>query len=209
MLGSRRQRGKSRLVAEEHQVYRAARNLSRTTNYDYGYCAIYNLRGEQMHVSDTVPDMDSDDRPLELENRLRPSRQQRNEDRAKARRSLLKPISWMGLRGGFGFMTVSIIVLCVLVFGLWSHTRVTALQKNVNQLVTQVMRSEESLESTKLAYESSLAAIDVAYNARNLGLVSAKGVEAILLYVPEEAELNPAQADPVLPRDTLATILGY
>lgn len=190
-------------------MYRWARKLSNTTPYDYGFCAVRNLRGEQIHVSAELPEMSSDMRPMVSERQSGLSSGRRRYDRRRNGFDEIKPFSAIGVRGGIGLTLLSVIFLCVLAFGLWSHTRVTGTQKSVSLLANQVARSEESLESVKLAYEGSLASLDVAYNARNLGLISAKSVEAIMLYAPEDAHFSPADTEPVLPGDTLATILGY
>ncbi len=198
---------KSRLVAGEHQVYRRVR--IRTKSFDYGYCRRRNLSGEPMRVSASLPEMGADMRPVALDQKRAGSRQQRYQEQARARSGVIPPVSGLGLRGNMGVTALAVLLLVVMAFGLWSHTRVTGAQKNVNDLTTQVERSRESLESAKMAYEGSRASIDVAYNARNLGLVSGKSIKAITLYAPEDATCSPANANPVLPREALATILGY
>lgn len=198
---------KSRLVAGEHQVYRRVR--IKTKSFDYGYCQRRNLAGEPMRVSASLPQMGADMRPVACDQKRAGSRQQRYEERARARSGVIPPMSIMGLRGNLGVTALALMVVAVMAFGLWSHTRVTGAQKNVNDLTVQVERSRESLESARMDYEGSKASIDVAYNARNLGLVSGKSIKAILLYAPENATCSPADATPVSPREALATILGY
>jgi len=200
-------RRKSRLVAGEHQVYRKVR--IRTKSFEYGYCQRRNLSGEPMRVSASLPQMGADMRPVVCDQKRAGSRQQRYQEQARARSGVIPPVSGLGLRGNMGVTALAVLALVVMGFGLWSHTRVTGAQKNVNDLATQVERSRESLESARIDYEGSKASIDVAYNARNLGLVSGKSIKAITLYAPEEATCSPADATPVSPRETLATILGY
>lgn len=193
-------------MSDEHKLYRHV-NL-RSTRHEYGNRMEQNLRSEQLHVSAHLPEMNADMRPVCREVERTPSRVRRMNDRYEANKAAIPRSSVLGLRANIGVVVLAAILVFTLCFCLWSWSRVNKMQKRVNVASQSVTRTQETLETVRLAYESSAASVDVAYNARDLGMVSAKSVKPITLTVPEDALIQPSDTPLELPLEYFATIMG-
>ena len=208
MLGMRiRSEQRSKLVAEEHQVYRHVG--AHTSRFEYGYRMDRNLRSDQMRVSASLPEMAPDMRPLCQGPDRTPSRQSRWNDRVSANRRAIPWCSVLGLRGNLGIIVLAVIVFSMMFFCLWSYGRVSGAQKEITDLQAKAVSTAETRDATSLEFENSLAGIDLPRSARDMGMVSAKSVTPISLYVTERAVIQPSEEPMELPVEYLATIMGY
>lgn len=205
MAGLMRRSGRSKLVAEEHEVYRHFRSK----RFEYGYRNDMNLQGSRLQVSAELPSMGSDMRPVQQRGGESPSRMRRTSERMRTNQQAVPVVSVLGFRANVGVAVIGLILVATMFFCLWSHGRVSGMQKQLVSLSRQVESSKETLEATEMEYQDSIASINLTSSARELGMVSSKSVKPIGLQVPETAVIQPSEDPLELPVDYLATIMGY
>lgn len=200
----RKMKRRSRIIGDEKIIFK---HVIRKP-VDYGEIKQTNLRSGVMDVSAELPFQDGDMRPVRQESARRSTRQDKLKARIDPRVHPVRHIDLLGMRA-----STALVMLCCLGFLLMflhisDYARVSEAQKNVDNLRLRVERSQENIQTLEQKYETAAAGTNVAYEAKKHGLVSAKSVQAVELFVPANVEYSMADVVLVLPRDTLATILG-
>lgn len=201
-LGARR--GQSKMVADEKEMWGKIRHK----RYEYGGVADKNLRGEVMSVSVDLPGVSGDMRPVYAEKKRCTTRADRLRVKRKNELTPVRSVDWLGMRASTALMSLACLALVLAFLYCADYAKVSEAKKTVDSLQRQLIRSSQIQEDLRVRYESASADVNVAYAAKQHGLVSAKSVPAIMLYAPQNAQIRPADASATLPGETLATILG-
>lgn len=179
---------------------------------DYGKAAPRVLRGERMTSSVELPFMDAEyvfdastmgavPQRRRRSDRYRPAVSNYETGRAPA-------VGHEGLNGSAACVTlVSLIAVLGIVF-LVGRSNVIEAGKKANDLqrcIEEITLVNEDLE-TQLAITAS--EVNVGYEAVQLGMISAKGVDVIYLSGPTGADLKLAGTGATMTGEYLATILG-
>lgn len=182
--------------------------------YSYGKVADKNLRGERMTCSAYVPQMQEDgvyyyanpipDQPA----RPRRRRAERRNAISSHDTGRIRLVSRDGVKGTLACVILAALVCVLGVVSLVGRSQVIEAGKRVSTVQARIdavtLRNEE-LE-TELAM--SAAEVNVSYQAVQMGMISAKGVNVIYLTAPENAELILSSEGSGIVGEHLATILG-
>lgn len=184
---------------------------------DYGKVSVRNIRAERMTGSVPQLFMDEDTgmppvygpgtmgasprRRVQRSDRYRPAVGSHDTGRVRA-------ISRDGIKG----TTACVLLVCVLfslgVACLVDRSHVIEAAKRVSTMesrIEELNRVNEELE-TQLA--ASASEVNVGYEAVQLGMISAKGVDVIYLSAPDAANITLAGSGSAMTGERLATILG-
>lgn len=181
---------------------------------DYGKVAARNIRAERMTSSVSVPFMEDPCGAVYSADTM-------GVERRKVRRSdKYKPaigthdmgrIPAVGREGLSGPAACVVIVSLICILGvacLVDRSHVIEAAKRVSILesrIEEMNRTNADLE-TEVAVTAS--GLNVGYEAVQMGMISAKGVDVIYLNAPERANMTLANASNAITGEYLATILG-
>lgn len=198
-------RGKSRFVESEHGVYKAVKNR----RFAYGGAPERDLRSAHMSVSGGAAAKIERGDSRSLDSRI--DRYYDERGRFVKKRSCVNPlmvITRHGLRRDVAW--TAIILTVVLMSGtlIYVRTGMDAQEKKLSTLRTSVARCVEKNDTLRAQVEAATSEMNIAYKAKDLGLVSSKSLPVTRLYAPLNAQISPAERELVLPADTLATIFG-
>ena len=182
--------------------------------YSYGKVADKNLRGERMTCSAYVPQLQDEgvyyyanpipDQPA----RPRRRRSERHSAVGSHDTGRIRLIGREGVKGTLACVMLAVLICTLGIAGLVGRSQVIEAGKRVNDMqsrIEAVNRRNEELE-TELAL--SAAEVNVSYQAVQMGMISAKGVNVIYLTAPEEANLILSASGSGIVGEHLATILG-
>ena len=200
-------RKKARFVADERSTFLHLKK----NRFEYGGVPQRDVRSTHMSVSGgaaLVENQGIDNRPLD-------SRVKRNYDEqgrfVKHRSGMVNPVNRLsreGIRKSTALGLTAAIVLVLLCMAVFSFSQISAQESTLRSLRVNIARYQERNDSLREQYESAQSELNIAYNAKDLGLVSSKSLSVTRLYAPMNAQISPADSL-VLPSDTLAVILGY
>lgn len=182
---------------------------------DYGKVSVRNIRSERMTSSVSLPFMDDaptssiyDANTMGVERR----RQRRSDKYHPAVGShdtgRIRPVSRDGLSGPAACVALVCLIAVLGIACLVDRSHVIEASKHISDMesrIEEIGLINEGLE-TQLAVSAS--EVNVGYEAVQLGMISAKGVDVIYLSAPESANMTLANTDSALTSEHLATILG-
>lgn len=179
---------------------------------DYGKVAARNIRSERMTSSVSLPFMEDatvyDANTMGVERR----RVRRSDKYHPAIGShdtgRIRPVSRDGLSGAAACVALVCLISLLGVACLVDRSNVIETSKRISSMesrIEEITLINEGME-TQLAVSAS--EVNVGYEAVQLGMISAKGVDVIYLSAPESANMTIANVTTALTSEHLATILG-
>ncbi|MBP3637860.1 MAG: hypothetical protein J6K13_09940 [Clostridia bacterium] len=179
---------------------------------DYGKVSARNIRSERMTSSVQLPFMEEasiyDANTMGVERR----RQRRSDKYHPAVGNYdtgrVFPVSRDGISGPAACLALVCIIVILGVACLVDRSHVIEVSKQVSAMesrIEEIGLVNEGLE-TQLAVSAS--EVNVGYEAVQMGMISAKGVDVIYLSAPESAYMTWPNATATLTSEYLATILG-
>lgn len=179
---------------------------------DYGKVSARNIRSERMTSSVSLPFME-DDAIYDANTMGVERRRNRRSDKYHPAvgthdTGRIPPVSRDGLSGPAACVALVCLISLLGIACLVDRSNVIEAGKRVSTMETRIEEMgliNEGLE-TQLAVSAS--EVNVGYEAVQLGMISAKGVDVIYLSAPEAANMTIANVDNTLTGERLATILG-
>lgn len=178
---------------------------------DYGKAAPRVLRGERMTSSVELPFMDAEHVFDVSTMGVTPRRRRSDKYRPAVSNYETGRAPAVGNEGMSGSAACAALVSLITVLGivfLVGRSNVIEAGKKANELqrrIEEMTLINEGLE-TQLAMTAS--EVNVGYEAVQLGMISAKGVDVIYISGPEQADLKLAGSGTAMTGEYLATILG-
>lgn len=183
--------------------------------YNYGKVAYQNLRGERMTCSAYVPIMEDDQgayTPLGSvpDQPARPRRRRAERHPAVSSRdtSRIRAVSRDGVRGTAALMALMLLTCALGAACLVDYSQVLEAGKRVSRIQDRIDAISLRNEELEMELAMSAAEVNVSYQAVQLGMISARGVNVIYLTAPENANMIPSTSANGLTGEYLATILG-
>lgn len=200
-------RRRSRLVSEEHTIHR----FLSSQHFEYGGVQARDVRSVNMNVSRgaAMLEQGGDSRVLEARVSRRTDTQEHLRKQAKVKSVQVACISKKGIRTSSALIALIMLVMALTGAFIFTQVQVSKQQRMLDSLRMSIERSTQRNDRMREEYETAAAEMNIAYNAKDLGLVSSKSLPVTRLYAPQDAQISPADNALVLPSDTLATILGY
>ena len=197
-------KGRSQFVDSEGQVYKK----SKARRIAYGGAPLRDLRSEPISVSGGAARAarGGDSRSLDT----RRERYYDEDGRFRRQRSYqpIQRVTKQGLRRDVAYTAIALALVVMVGLCVVQHLRVSEQDSKNAALRTSVSRSVERTAQLRTQYEEASSELNIAYNAKDLGLVSSKSLPVTKLYAPMDAQVSPADRELVLPDDTLAVIYG-
>lgn len=182
--------------------------------HSYGKVADKNLRGERMTCSAYLPMMQDDgaycySNPIP-DQPARPRRRRADRHAAVGRydTARIRLVSRDGVKGTAACVMLAVLFVTLGVCSLVGRSQVLETTQRVSDMqarIASVTQRNEELE-TELAV--SAAEVNISYQAVQMGMISAKGVNVIYLTAPEDANLILSTSGTGMAGEYLATILG-
>ena len=184
--------------------------------FDYGRVADRNIRSERLRVMCDLPDtIDSCygtgavARAAEERHRRASRYQEHNPAIDSMTTGRVPPVSRDGASKNAATLIVAVFCFVLAVITLVDVSALMESGKNVALLKEQIAEMDESNLVLEKRLADSNSDVTVGYDAVQLGLLSAKGVEVIYLTAPESAQFTLHQTHTAsVSQDQLATILG-
>lgn len=195
---------RSRLIGNEKKIWK----LEMREPFDYGNVARKNLRDDAMNISADLPMQDGDMRPVMSRVERAHTRKHRRELNEALHSQPTSALDGDGMRSSIALVAMCCVAVALMFGYLWDYSRVSEAQKRVDERQMDIQLCRQNMEHLEERYSTAAAATNVAYEAKRLGLVSAKSVPAIQLEVPANAQYSLPDGVAELSRDTFATILG-
>ena len=182
---------------------------------DYGKVSVRNIRAERMTSSVDLPFMD--DEPDQMVYDAKTMGVERRHTRRSDKyhpavgthdTGRIPSVSRDGLSG---MAACVVLVMLISVLGIaWLVDRSNVIEAGkytaeLESRIEEITGINEGLEN-QLAHSAS--EVNIGYEAVQLGMISARGVDVIYLNAPEAANMTLANAKSVLASEHLATILG-
>lgn len=183
---------------------------------DYGRVSTRNIRVERMTSSVYLPfmdDMPEEERDYADPRNLYAARRVRRSDRHHAAvgshdTGRIRTVSREGIRGVTACVLLTFLACSLGVAYLVDRSHVIEAAKEVSRMETayeELSRKNADLER-QLADRAS--EVNVGYEAAQMGMISARGVDVIYLSAPADANLTLSNTSSALVGERLATILG-
>lgn len=179
---------------------------------DYGKVSARNIRSERMTSSVDLPFMDADAiydaNTMGVERRRNRRSDRHHEAVGRHDTGRVPAVGHEGMSGPAACVALVCLIAVLGVVCLVGRSNVIEAGKKANDLqrrIEEIGLINEGLE-TQLAVSAS--EVNVGYEAVQMGMISAKGVDVIYLSAPESANMKLAGSGTSMTSEYLATILG-
>lgn len=179
---------------------------------DYGKVVARNIRSERMTSSVDLPFMEDasiyDAKTMGVERRRTRRSDKYHPAIGSHDTGRNRPVSRDGLSGTAACVALVCLISLLGIACLVNRSNVIETSKRISTLesrISEITLVNEGLE-TQLAVSAS--EVNVGYEAVQLGMISAKGVDVIYLSAPEAANMSNPNTTASLTSEHLATILG-
>ena len=211
-----RKRRRSKLVGTEHRMFRNVR--ARTNRFEWGMMADKNICGSPMSVSalasgrlegegETGPGR-ADTRPVVSRVERRYDERGRLRSRQESKSRMAPAFSGRGVRTSIFAGTLAAVTAVLSIMAISSQLSINRQAATNEQLRSELERATASCTALQAQIDEAQNEVDVAYSAKDYGLVSAGSLPVILLQAPQEATVIPVTGAARLPSEVLAVILG-
>lgn len=184
---------------------------------DYGKVSARNIRAERMTSSVSLPFMDEDPctppaygaGTMGVSPRRRVQRSDRYQPAVGSHDTGCVPaISRDGVSGSMACVLLVCLIFSLGVAYLVGRSQVIEAGKRVSSMESRIEDITQMNEELETQLAASASEVNVGYEAVQLGMISARGVDVIYLNAPDDADITLAGAGTSLSGEHLATILG-